>query len=389
MKKIIALIIICLTLSVSTVNSFSQSERPTPTVTSTPIVTATPTSIPSPTATPTPLPPTTTTPEPVRQISRLIIIKAGIGFNDGKQRDRFAINGMMALHPDSDGIDPANEDIRVVIGSSSITIPAGSLTDRDGAITMVLGSSSDENDDAKKDEDLDDADKGRDKDRNDKDGDSDSDDEGKDKEKDSDNENEDSDDDRGDNDRDKEDDEGGLKFKGSIDDAHVLMEIKETDIETYKFKVEAEKVDLTGTANPLGIEITVGNDTWKAVGVKFNGELKFISERDKDENDKSKDKDVDEEDDGDGDHEDKGEERPSNTVVIDGCDTGVEDKEIEDGFFISDLIEQCAEAARNRGQFISCVANRTNNLKNRRIIDPDERSEILACSVRANIDNLR
>ncbi len=51
-----------------------------------------------------------------------------------------------------------------------------------------------------------------------------------------------------------------------------------------------------------------------------------------------------------------------NPVIIDGCDSGVENHIFEDGCTISDRIAACAAGARNHGELVSCVAHLTNNL---------------------------
>ena len=44
------------------------------------------------------------------------------------------------------------------------------------------------------------------------------------------------------------------------------------------------------------------------------------------------------------------------TIVIDGCDTGVENHLIDGGCTISDIIAECAAEGTNHGQFVNCVA---------------------------------
>ena len=51
-----------------------------------------------------------------------------------------------------------------------------------------------------------------------------------------------------------------------------------------------------------------------------------------------------------------------NPVIIDGCDSGVENHIFEDGCTISDRIAECAAGARNHGELVSCVAHLTDNL---------------------------
>ena len=75
----------------------------------------------------------------------------------------------------------------------------------------------------------------------------------------------------------------------------------------------------------------------------------------------------------------------SPTVVIDGCDTGVENVVLANGCTISDLIAECAAGASNHGQFVSCVAHLTNDLKAQGIITGRQKGVIQRCAARADI----
>lgn len=66
---------------------------------------------------------------------------------------------------------------------------------------------------------------------------------------------------------------GRFKFKGAVNGADVKMEIKETNFNTFGFKVRAKGVDLTGTCNPVDIEIIVGDDAGQT-DIRLNGLLK-------------------------------------------------------------------------------------------------------------------
>ena len=72
------------------------------------------------------------------------------------------------------------------------------------------------------------------------------------------------------------------------------------------------------------------------------------------------------------------------TVVIDGCDTSVENS-LYDGKTISEWIDECAENAKNHGKFVSCVAHLTNDLKKAGIISGEEKGAIQSCAAQANI----
>jgi hypothetical protein len=73
------------------------------------------------------------------------------------------------------------------------------------------------------------------------------------------------------------------------------------------------------------------------------------------------------------------------TLVIDGCDTGVRDQLLDDGSLISEKIAECAAGAHNHGQFASCVARLTNDLKRADIITGQEKGAIESCAAQADI----
>ncbi len=67
----------------------------------------------------------------------------------------------------------------------------------------------------------------------------------------------------------------------------------------------------------------------------------------------------------------------SPTVIIDGCDTGVNNLLDANGCTIIDHIVECAAGASNHGDFVSCVANLTNNLKKEGIITGQEKGKMI------------
>ena len=75
----------------------------------------------------------------------------------------------------------------------------------------------------------------------------------------------------------------------------------------------------------------------------------------------------------------------SATVVIDGCNSGVTDTVLASGRTISDLISECATGARNHGQFVSCVAHVTNELKVTGTISGQQKGAIQSCAAQAHI----
>jgi len=72
-------------------------------------------------------------------------------------------------------------------------------------------------------------------------------------------------------------------------------------------------------------------------------------------------------------------------IVIDGCDTGVLDRKLEDDSTISSCIAECASNAKNHGQFLRCVASLTRKLQKEGIITGEEEGAILSCAALANI----
>ena len=66
------------------------------------------------------------------------------------------------------------------------------------------------------------------------------------------------------------------------------------------------------------------------------------------------------------------------TISIDGCKTEVNDQ-LYNSKFISELIGQCAVNAKNHGNFVSCVAKLTNELKKAGVISGKEKGAIQSC----------
>ena len=75
----------------------------------------------------------------------------------------------------------------------------------------------------------------------------------------------------------------------------------------------------------------------------------------------------------------------SETVSINGCDSGVSNLLLDDGCTISDLIADCAANASNHGQFVSCVADLSNWLKSEGMINGREKGAIQRCAAQANL----
>ena len=68
------------------------------------------------------------------------------------------------------------------------------------------------------------------------------------------------------------------------------------------------------------------------------------------------------------------------TIVITGCDTGVENLLTDDGCTLADIYRSIEGSARNRGEYISSVATISNGLVKRGLISPRDRGRIMGCA---------
>jgi hypothetical protein len=76
----------------------------------------------------------------------------------------------------------------------------------------------------------------------------------------------------------------------------------------------------------------------------------------------------------------------SATIVIDGCDSGVDNQMLGDsGCTMADRIAECAAGATSHGQFVSCVAQLTNEWKREGLITGQEKGRIQRCAATADI----
>ena len=73
------------------------------------------------------------------------------------------------------------------------------------------------------------------------------------------------------------------------------------------------------------------------------------------------------------------------TIIIDGCDTGVDNYLFENGCTMKDLITDCADNAKNHGKFVSCVTHLTKDWKKRRLIRKKEEGAIERCAAKSDI----
>ena len=67
-----------------------------------------------------------------------------------------------------------------------------------------------------------------------------------------------------------------------------------------------------------------------------------------------------------------------NNIVIDGCNTGVENYCVE-GDPMNELIMDCADGAKNHGQFVKCAAHLTGTWVYEGIIDTLQKDMIMSC----------
>lgn len=75
----------------------------------------------------------------------------------------------------------------------------------------------------------------------------------------------------------------------------------------------------------------------------------------------------------------------SPTVIIDGCDSAVVNTWFEDGCTISDLLQLCATAAKNHGDYVRCVSKLTNALKKDGDISGKDKGAIQSCAAKSSI----
>ncbi len=75
----------------------------------------------------------------------------------------------------------------------------------------------------------------------------------------------------------------------------------------------------------------------------------------------------------------------SATVAIDGCDSGVGNTLGADGCTISDLVGMCATGVNNHGQYVSCVAQLTRDLKKAGEISGADKGAINSCAAQSNL----
>ena len=73
------------------------------------------------------------------------------------------------------------------------------------------------------------------------------------------------------------------------------------------------------------------------------------------------------------------------TIVIEGCDTGVQNTTFTTGCRISDFIEICAASATNHDEFMSCVAALSQQMRQLGAIGQRDLGKIQSCAARASL----
>lgn len=72
-------------------------------------------------------------------------------------------------------------------------------------------------------------------------------------------------------------------------------------------------------------------------------------------------------------------------IVIDGCDTGVDNQLLEDGCTMADLIAECADGVATHGAYVRCIDHLTNFWKCDGLIAGAEKGHIQSCAAQADI----
>jgi hypothetical protein len=73
------------------------------------------------------------------------------------------------------------------------------------------------------------------------------------------------------------------------------------------------------------------------------------------------------------------------TIVVDGCDTGITNELSDDGCMRADAVAACADEARNHGQFVQCVAHLVNEWRRSGTINDTDHGRITHCAAHATI----
>jgi len=72
------------------------------------------------------------------------------------------------------------------------------------------------------------------------------------------------------------------------------------------------------------------------------------------------------------------------TVSVAGCDSGVPSPLFPTGCTLQDLVNNCGVGAANHGDFVSCVAHLTNDLKDQGLLTGRQKGRIQRCAAKSN-----
>jgi hypothetical protein len=70
--------------------------------------------------------------------------------------------------------------------------------------------------------------------------------------------------------------------------------------------------------------------------------------------------------------------------MINVCDSKVSNRILDNGCTMNDMIAECAEGAKNHGQFVNCVTHLTNDWKNEGLISGKDKGAIQNCAAKSN-----
>lgn len=83
--------------------------------------------------------------------------------------------------------------------------------------------------------------------------------------------------------------------------------------------------------------------------------------------------------------DDECESVPTETVVIDQCDTGVANTVMGNGCSVADLISECADDVRNHGKYVSCVSREARSLRKEGVIYGSDQGAIMSCAAQSYV----
>ena len=167
---------------------------------------------------------------------------------------------------------------------------------------------------------------------------------------------------------------------------HLLMNRKHASIPPLKLPAGTYWFYMTGDGVQIAQSTGFYGDNFFTVGVDTNPDLEFFPLAGFGDVFFTLDGSDDSDGDGIPDDEDAcPDSNLSETVVIDFCDSGVENQLSDDGCTIADLIDECAANANNHGRFVRCVAKLTNALKRDGIISGREKGAIQSCAGQADL----